>query len=71
MLLSPLVLLFIAESPMATFLLPVVLFASALVPVEVLSANSDVEIKNNSKNIDFIIVSTYKKNKYSFLLTIW
>jgi hypothetical protein len=44
-----------AESPMATFFVPVVLFKSALVPVEVLSANSVVEKASSSKNIDFII----------------
>jgi hypothetical protein len=46
---------------MATFFVPVVLFKSALVPVEVLSANSDVEKRSANKNIDFIIVSNFLK----------
>jgi hypothetical protein len=43
-----------AECPIATLLLPLVLFKSALVPVDVLSAKSDVENINNNKNLIFI-----------------
>ncbi|SMN15273.1 hypothetical protein CRYPA_1358 [uncultured Candidatus Thioglobus sp.] len=43
-----------AESPMATFLLPEVLFSKALFPFEVFAANSDVDEASIIKAIYFM-----------------